>query len=253
MDLNADHYRTNSHDQECLALQTLALHRFSGDERTLDVGCGDGRITAIIADQLPKGSIEGVDPSANMIELASKSYPKIAFELGCAEELNRGQLYDLITAFSCLHWVRGQEVALERMAAHLRPGGRLLILTYPKEAWDHRQLEAVIESPKWKPYASKAICRHWLTSDQYGEVADRLGFEILYKETTLDIADYTDPEGYKRYALGWLPLLIPLPTRALQEEFLDDFGAHLKQLDDFGSDGFVVPAEKIVLYLEKRK
>src|SRR5262249_8664506 len=52
-------------------LRSLVLR---GDERILDVGCGDGKITADIATRVPRGSVLGVDPSREMITFATKRF-----------------------------------------------------------------------------------------------------------------------------------------------------------------------------------
>ena len=62
--------------QKWLADRSLAQLTLRGDERVLDVGCGDGKIPAEIADRLPSGSILGVDRSHDMIEYARKHNPR---------------------------------------------------------------------------------------------------------------------------------------------------------------------------------
>ena len=54
---DATNYARCSALQEAMAAQVLALLEFTGRERVLDIGCGDGRITAEIATRLPHGSI----------------------------------------------------------------------------------------------------------------------------------------------------------------------------------------------------
>ena len=50
------------------------LLTLKGGERILDVGCGDGKITAEIAARVPRGSVLGVDPSRDMIAFASSHF-----------------------------------------------------------------------------------------------------------------------------------------------------------------------------------
>jgi trans-aconitate 2-methyltransferase len=54
-----------------MAEEQLALLDLEGWEQILDVGCGDGKITAKIAERVPRGSVLGVDPSQGMIAFAS--------------------------------------------------------------------------------------------------------------------------------------------------------------------------------------
>src|SRR2546430_10274480 len=64
---DAAEYSRRSSLQEAMAQEVLALLDLNGSERILDVGCGDGKITAQIASRASKGSVVGVDPSRDMI------------------------------------------------------------------------------------------------------------------------------------------------------------------------------------------
>ena len=57
-----------------MAQEVLALLDLNGSERILDVGCGEGKITAEIASRVPRGSVVGVDPSHDMIGFATKHF-----------------------------------------------------------------------------------------------------------------------------------------------------------------------------------
>ncbi len=60
--------------QEWMADEQLKHVQLAGSERALDVGCGDGKVTAKIAARLPQGSIVGVDPSHSMVAYATEHY-----------------------------------------------------------------------------------------------------------------------------------------------------------------------------------
>ena len=57
-----------------MAQEVLALLDLKGSERILDVGCGEGKITAEIASRVPRGSVVGVDPSRDMIGFAKRHF-----------------------------------------------------------------------------------------------------------------------------------------------------------------------------------
>src|SRR6266478_2732075 len=71
---NAAEYYRRSSLQEAMAQEVLALLDLEGSERILDVGCGDGKITAQIASRAPRGSVVGVDPSRDMIRFAQSRF-----------------------------------------------------------------------------------------------------------------------------------------------------------------------------------
>ena len=52
-----------------------------GVRSLLDVGCGDGRITAEIARRIPEADVVGLDPSPRMISIAPAG-GRLSFELG---------------------------------------------------------------------------------------------------------------------------------------------------------------------------
>ena len=61
-------YREVSALQEWLADKSLAGLTLAGDERVLDVGCGDGRVSAAIAARVPRGAVLAVDASRQMVD-----------------------------------------------------------------------------------------------------------------------------------------------------------------------------------------
>ena len=70
---NAAEYYRRSSLQEAMAQEVLALLDLKDAERILDVGCGDGKITAEIASRVLRGSVIGVDPSGDDDRLRSES------------------------------------------------------------------------------------------------------------------------------------------------------------------------------------
>src|SRR5450755_3002469 len=85
-------YAQRSGLQEAMAEEVLALLDLEGSERVLDIGCGDGRITAEIAARLPRGTVVGVDSSHAMIAFAASHFdselrPNVRFEVANARSL----------------------------------------------------------------------------------------------------------------------------------------------------------------------
>jgi trans-aconitate methyltransferase len=72
---DAADYAANSIVQQTWARELIAKLKLHGDEHILDVGCGDGKVTAELARAVPRGSVTGVDASAEMIKFAKKTFP----------------------------------------------------------------------------------------------------------------------------------------------------------------------------------
>lgn len=121
--------------QDAMAARALAAVTLRGDERVVDVGCGDGRVTAALADRLPRGSVLGVDPSPRMLAVARTrvgARTNLAVVPGRAEQLAEAGVAagsaDLVVSFNALHWASDPAAALAQVARAVRPGGAVLLL-----------------------------------------------------------------------------------------------------------------------------
>lgn len=124
-------YADCSELQRHWALELIGRHPFSGDERVLDYGCGDGKITATLSHLLPNGHITGVDLSEAMIRHAQRRFPLLSFprvDFCPLTEWNKGELYDCICSFCVFHLVPNPVEVLTRLRSQLKPSGQALFI-----------------------------------------------------------------------------------------------------------------------------
>lgn len=129
---DASDYRRHSSAQAGWARELLAKLSLVGTERVLDLGCGDGKITAEVARMVPDGSVVGIDKSREMIAFAAKTFPadewpNLSFTVMDASELAFDREFDLVFSNATLHWVVDHRPVLRGIAAALKPGGRCLL------------------------------------------------------------------------------------------------------------------------------
>jgi trans-aconitate methyltransferase len=91
-------------------------------ERILDLGCGDGQLTAKIV--ASGAHVAGVDASPEMVESARRR--GIDARVCNAEALPFHAEFDAVFSNAALHWVRGQDAMLAGVKRALRPGGRFV-------------------------------------------------------------------------------------------------------------------------------
>ncbi|MBM3278188.1 MAG: class I SAM-dependent methyltransferase [Candidatus Handelsmanbacteria bacterium] len=113
------------------AEELLPKLRLRGDESLLDLGCGDGKITALLAARLPRGQVLWVDLSPAMIELAQSRFPPAAYPNLAIVQMDPAHLtleprFDRVFSNATLHWVANHLAVLQGVRACLRPGGRIL-------------------------------------------------------------------------------------------------------------------------------
>jgi trans-aconitate 2-methyltransferase len=97
-----------------------------GDETVLDAGCGTGKVTALIAERVPRGRVIGVDASPSMIDGARNRLPPgVELIVGDLLDLELDGPVDVVFSNATLHWIHDHDRLFERLHAALRPGGRL--------------------------------------------------------------------------------------------------------------------------------
>jgi trans-aconitate methyltransferase len=234
---NASEYSRINSLQEWMGDEQLKRVQLAGSERVLDVGCGDGKITAKIAERLPQGSIVGVDPSHSMIAHATESYgpPRAAnvrFEVGDARLLGFAAEFDLVVSFNALHWVLDQQAALSSIRAALKPGGRALLRMVSKG--DRKSIEAVVDEtrgePRWARYFAgfRAPFVHF-TPDEYDAQAKHSGLAVQEIKVEDRAWDFRTRDAFAAWSragfIAWLSRIPENDWPAFLDEALDRYYA----------------------------
>jgi trans-aconitate 2-methyltransferase len=199
-------YEQISSLQRHLAQVTLAGLEFRGDERLLDVGCGDGFITRTIAARLPRGSVVGVDASPRMIAAATQRPDgpgaPIRFEVRDVRDLGFPAEFDVVVSFNALHWVVDQVAALSSIARATKPGGRVLIQMVcagPRPSLERIAMQ-VCARPPWNiVFADFAAPFVHVAPDEYPAIAAAAGLRIT-SQTVQDVEwDFGSREAFARW------------------------------------------------------
>ena len=145
-------YKSKEVDKGTLA---KIVSEFSSEkvQKILDIGCGDGELTSLIATGLLNKKVIGCDPSSSMIEYANKHFSSENTSFICqdAEQLKLTQQFDAIVSNNSLHWVKNQKRVLKKVYEHLSPGGKTFLIATPKSSINDLKTvcKKVILSKKW--------------------------------------------------------------------------------------------------------
>jgi trans-aconitate 2-methyltransferase len=115
--------------------------------RAVDLGCGPGNSTEVLAALYPEAEVVGVDNSEPMLVAARKRCPAIRFEAADIEAWDDAGPFDLILANAALQWVGDHRSLLPRLVERLSPGGALAVqmpdnLDQPSHALMRKTAEA---------------------------------------------------------------------------------------------------------------
>lgn len=219
---NAAEYARLSALQAAMAEEVLSLlrERLRGDERILDVGCGNGKVTREIAARVPRGRVVGVDASAKMIEFAkagkspassgagaidATALPaNLSFAVVDARRLTFRQEFDLVVSFNALHWVAEAEqpLALRGISSALEAGGVAQLRLVSRGA--RKSLEDVIEetahSARWEKYfvGLRDPYLH-MTPDAYAGLAEQYGLRVDHVDTNDHAWDFGSTAAFAAF------------------------------------------------------
>jgi len=106
----------------------VELGEISSSTTVLDIGCGPGQLTALLA-QIAR-SATGVDFSERMIAAARSLFPGVCFEVANGESLPFAeQAFDVVVGCYVANHLARPEVAFREQRRVLGPGGRLVLIT----------------------------------------------------------------------------------------------------------------------------
>jgi len=184
-----------------------------GDEVILDLGCGDGALTAQWADRVPNGRVVGVDRSQGMLRYArhAHSRPNINYWLDDIENLPpESSVYDLIISNAVLHWVQGHELLLAKLYDMLRPGGKVR-LSFGAEGNCHTFFAITRAAMQLPSFVASFRNFNWPwrneTVDQYRQLLVKTPFTEI--QVWGQVADATFPCSEAIVAWMEQPLLVP--------------------------------------------
>ena len=109
------------------SIDLLARVPLSEPKRCIDLGCGPGNSTELVAARFPGAVNEGLDSSPDMLEKARKRLPDLSFILGDVNTWSDAAGYDVIFANAVLQWLPDHAALFPRLARSLAPGGCLAV------------------------------------------------------------------------------------------------------------------------------
>jgi len=227
---NPSDYAANSAAQLAWARELIAKLHLCGDERVLDVGCGDGKITAELARALPRGSIVGLDGSTQMLRFArehfpAKKFPNLEFVKMDARRIRFPLPFDLIFSNAALHWVDDHPAFLRGASACLKADGRLVISCGGKgNAQDvFSALRATLRTKSWRNYFRNLAAPYFFHQpEDYERWLPRFGFKPALVRLANKETIFPGRQGLAAWIrTTWLPYTQRVPA-AQREAFIAD-------------------------------
>lgn len=202
--------KASAHQREWGTRLTSELS-LNGDERVLDLGCGDGKNTAMIAELLPDGQVIGIDASKGMIDAAKpKEKSNLQFILMDISDIEFMNAFDVIYSNATLHWVKNHQYLLRSVKKALRPGG-VLRFNFAGDGNCSHFLKVIRKTTKRREFSRYFSTFLWPwympTLDEYTHLVNQSEFEPI--KVWEENADRHFPDT--KTMIGWIdqPSLVP--------------------------------------------
>lgn len=180
----------------------------------LDIGCGDGKVTAAIAASVPKGLVTGIDSSPDMIRFATDNFlpgihQNLTFSQMDARSLEFCEEFDLVFSNAALHRIPDHCSVLAGIARSLRPGGRLIAQMGGKgnAAQVFEVLAILVKNPLWCGYYDGfSFSYGFFDPEEYRQWLTEAGLEPVRVELIPKDMGYPDRVAFAGWIrTTWLP------------------------------------------------
>jgi trans-aconitate 2-methyltransferase len=243
----------------------------------VDMGCGPGNLTVVLAERWPDASVCGVDNSAEMIEAARKLAPPVpaatprfagasgtvltnhapglSFMLDDVRHWEPQSLPDVIISNAVLQWVPGHREVLTRWAGQLADDGWLAFQVPGNfDQPSHAILREMAASTRWRSLLRDTeLNRQTADPADYARLLAGAGCEVDAWETTyVHILPGSDPvlEWYK--GTGLRPVLAVLDEDQ-STDFLIEYGERLRAAYPQSSFGTVFPFRRVFAVVHRTR
>jgi trans-aconitate 2-methyltransferase len=126
-------------------------------QTAIDLGCGPGNSTEVLAARFPNAAVRGVDSSADMIAAARRRLPKVQFAIGGIEGWNDAGPFDVILANAVLHWLPDHATLFPALVGRLASGGGLAIqMPDNLDVPAHQLMRDIAADGPWAPKLATA-------------------------------------------------------------------------------------------------
>jgi trans-aconitate methyltransferase len=125
IDFDGEKYKRASAQQKVWGKGLIGELELAGHERILDLGCGDGALTASLAELVPEGVVLGIDASESMIATATKDHAgaNLRFERLDINAMDFEPEFDVVFSNATLHWIKDHQKLLRNVFKCLKDRG----------------------------------------------------------------------------------------------------------------------------------
>lgn len=192
-------------------------------KKIVDLGCGPGNMTKLLAERWPEALVLGLDSSQQMIDSASAQInpPNLRFELADATTWQADDTIDMIFSNAMLQWIPGHSELLSRWLGQMDTDAAVAIqIPGNFSSPSHTTMRELAESEKWSDKLAGVLRHEGAAGEpaQYQQLLIEAGYTADVWETTYhQLLSGPDP------ILEWVrgTALLPIKAALTPEDYLE--------------------------------
>jgi trans-aconitate 2-methyltransferase len=249
-----EHYLAYADERARPFVDLLARVGATAPARIVDLGCGPGNLTRLLAGRWPAATVTGLDASPEMIGAARASDAGDGIEWAVADlrDWRAAEPVDVLVSNATLQWVPGHLELLPRLAEQVSPGGWLAFQVPGNFGEPSHTIRTEIAGRA--PYAQHTRDVAVPSSHEprdYFEALAALGMRVDAWETTyLHVLTGTDPVFTWVSGTGARPTLQALPAD-LRTGFEAEFKGRLAEAYPVKDGRVLLPFRRIFVVAQK--
>jgi trans-aconitate 2-methyltransferase len=160
-EFNGEEYKKASTHQKEWGNKIISELSLKGNEHILDLGCGDGVLTAELAALVPDGFVLGIDASRGMVEVTRRlEVENLSFRLQDINCLDFKNEFDLVFSNATLHWIKDHNLLLRSTFQCLKEKG-VLRFNFAADGNCSHLIKIIKEAIKLSEYAKYFSSFEW--------------------------------------------------------------------------------------------
>ncbi|MGA2052011.1 MAG: trans-aconitate 2-methyltransferase [Opitutales bacterium] len=223
---NSEQYLKFAAERTQPAVDLAARVRVETPRRVMDLGCGPGNSTEVLARRWPGAELAGLDSSLEMIAAARKAHPEWRWSTGDIGTWMAEEPYEVVFSNAALQWVPEHGRVLPQLLKQVAEGGALAMQVPANlDAPAHVLMRELGAAAAWRGYFEGKV-REWhvgTTEDYYDLMAPQTARVDLWVTEYQHVL--AGPEGLVEWyrGTGLRPWLDALPDEATRARFEADY------------------------------
>ncbi len=140
------------------ALDLMARVPLAAPRRIVDLGCGPGNVTKLLAERWPGAHVIGIDNAAEMLERARKDYPALEWRQGDIASWRAEEPVNLVFTNAALQWLDDHERLYPRLLSQVAPGGALAVqVPRNDDSPSHVAIRETVAAGPWRQHLEPLV------------------------------------------------------------------------------------------------